>query len=143
MRIFMTTLTSQAPPVVLRRWLRSEISGRFVTVSAGNRHVTSAQAIGNFVVSSQAECRWEKPLQVVAIFASVEVWGGAKLPGMFVSVTIRAVAKLHGISRGLAFRNMALCARQGRMLALQWIGGRRVLFQSESRGLKTIDRVAI
>ncbi len=143
MRIFMATLTSQALPVILRRWLRSEISGRFVTVAAWNRHVTSAQAIGNFVVSTQAECRWEKPLQVVAIFASVEVWGGGKLPSMFVGVTICAVAKLHGIDRSFPLRNMALCARQCRMLALQWIGGRRVLFQSEGRGLKAIDRVAI
>lgn len=105
--------------------------------------MTSAQAIGNFVVSTQAECGWEKPLQVVAIFASVEVRGGGKLRGMFVGVTIYAVAKLHGIDRGFPLRNMALCARQGGMLALQRIGGCRVLFQSEGRRLKAIDRVAI
>ena len=73
---------------------------------------------------AQAECGWQKPLQIVAIFATVEVWGSGKLPGMCVGVTIGAVAKLHRIDRSFAFRNMALCALQRGMLALQWVGGR-------------------
>src|ERR1700690_1635728 len=143
MWICVTTLASQALPVVLRSWFRFEIRRLLVAVDTRNSHVTSAQTKESFVVPAQAECRWQKPLQVVAIFATVEVWGGGELPGMFVGVTIRAVTKLHRIDSGFALRNMALCALQRGMLALQRIGGRRVLFQSEGRGLEAAGRVAV
>jgi hypothetical protein len=143
MRIFMTTLASHAFPVVLRSWFRFEIRRIFVTVAAGNGRVVSTETKGIVVMSAQAESRWEKPLQVVAIFATVEAWGRGKLPGMFVGVTIRAISKLQRIHRGFALWNMALCALQRGMLSLQRVGSRRVLFQAEGRWLKTIDRVAV
>lgn len=62
---------------------------------------------------------------------------------MFVGVTIRAVTKLHRIDRGFALRNMALRALERGMFALQRVGGRSVLFQSESRGLKAVGGVAV
>jgi hypothetical protein len=77
------------------------------------------------------------------MFATVEVRRGGKLSGMWVGVTIRAVSKLHRINRGFALRNMALCALQRGMLALQRVGGRRMLFQSEGRGFKAVGGVAV
>ncbi len=139
MRVFMTTLTSQSLPVVLRRRFRFEIRGFLVTVAAWNGHVTTTQTKGSLVVAAQAECRWKEPLQVVAIFATVEMRGGGKLPGVFVGVTIGAVAKLHRIDGSFALRNMALFAAQSGMFALERVTCRRVLFQSEGRGFETID----
>ena len=143
MWICVTTLACQALPVILRSWFRFEIRRHLVAVDAWNRHVTSAQTKRKFVVSAQAECRGQKPLQVVAILTAVEVWNGGKLPGMFVGVTIRAVTKVQCVDRGFALRNMALCALQRGMLALQRVGGRRVLVQSEGRGLESVGRVAV
>jgi hypothetical protein len=143
MWICVTTLASQALPVVLRSWFRFEIRRLLVAVDARNSHVTSAQTKASFLVLAQAECRRQEPLQVVAIFATVEVWGTGKLPGMIVGVTIRAVAKLHRIDGGFALRNMALCALQRGMLALQRVGGRRVLFRPEDRGLEAAGGVAV
>jgi len=141
--ICVTTLASQVLPVVLRGWFWFEIRRLLVAVDARNSHVTSAQTKRKFVVSAQAECRGQKPLQVVALFAAVEVRGGGELPGMFVVVTIRAVTKVQCVDRGFALRNMALCALQRGMLALQRVGGRRVLVQSEGRGLEAVGRVAV
>ncbi|MFZ0198575.1 MAG: hypothetical protein WB523_20080 [Candidatus Sulfotelmatobacter sp.] len=143
MRICVTTLASQALPVVLRSWLRFEIRRLLVTVGAWNRHVTSAQTKRSFVVPAQAECGWQKPLQIVTIFATVEVWDSGKLPNMCVGVTIGAVAKLDRIDGSFAFRNMALGAPQRGMSALQWVGGRPMLFHSEGRGLKAVSGVAV
>jgi hypothetical protein len=131
MRICVATLTSQFLPVVLRRWFGLEIRRLLVAIAAWNRHVTSSQRKGGLAMSSKTKCGREKSLQIVAIFAAVEVWSGGKLPSMFVGVTIRAVAELHCIDRLFAMRNMALCALDGGMLSLQRIGGCRVFFQSE------------
>ncbi len=144
MWICVTTLASQAPPVVLRSWFWSEASGLLVTVAAWNRHVTSTQTKGNFVVPAEAECGWQKPLQIVAIFATVEMWRGGKLSGVWVGVTIGAIPKLYRVDRGLIFRYMALCALQRDMLALQRVGGRGcMLFHSEGRGLKAVNGVTV
>jgi hypothetical protein len=118
--------------VVLRSWLRFEASGLLVTVAARNRHVASAQTKWSVVVPAQAECGWQEPLKVVAIFATVEMWRAGKLSGVLVGVTIGAIPKLYRVDRGLAFRYMALCAPQRGMLALQRVGGRGcMLFHSE------------
>lgn len=56
--ICVTTLAREALPVVLRSWSWLDIRRLLVAVDAWNRHVTSAQTKGSFVVSAQAECRW-------------------------------------------------------------------------------------
>jgi hypothetical protein len=58
MWICVTTLASQALPVIPRSWFRFEIRRLLVTVAAWNRHMTSTQTKGSFVVSAQAECGW-------------------------------------------------------------------------------------
>src|SRR5208337_4102829 len=144
MWICVTTLASQAVPVVLRSWFRFEARGLLVTVAAWNRHVASAQTKWSVVVPAQAECGWQEPLDVVAIFATVEMWRGGKLTGMWVGVTIGAILKLHRVDRGLAFRYMAPCALQRGMLALQRVGGGGcMLFHSEGRGLKAVNGVTV
>lgn len=99
-RIGVTTLASLAMQVILRSWFRFETRRLLVTIAAWNRHMASSQAKLNFVVSAQAECRWQKPLEIVAMFTSAEVGRRGELPGMFVGVAIRAQLELHRINRG-------------------------------------------
>ncbi len=89
-----------------------------MTVGARDGKVASTQAEGRFVVARQGECRWPKLLQAVAIFAAVEMWRSGELSGMFIGVTVGAELKLNLVDREVAFRDVALRARQIRMLAL-------------------------
>ena len=66
-----------------------------MTVIAGNRHVTSTQPKGRFVVPAQAECGGQKAFQAVAALAGVEVRRGGKLPGVLVAVAVSTALELH------------------------------------------------
>jgi hypothetical protein len=93
-------------------------------------------------VPAQAECGWQKSLQIVAMLAAIEVWSGGKLPGMLIAVAVRAVLEFHLVDPVFAFRNVTLCTVQRGMLALQWIRGRRVLLWPELGWFEAIDGVA-
>ena len=98
MRVCVTIRASDSWPVILRRRFRFEIGGCLVTVVAWDRHMASLQIKPSVGVSAQAECGWQKPLQIVAMFTSIEVWCGGKLPGMLVGVAVRAELELHFIN---------------------------------------------
>ena len=61
---------------------------------------------------------------------------------MLVGVAVRAVEELNRVNRCPALWNMALRALQRCVLALERIGGRRMLLQPERGRPKTVDGVA-
>ena len=123
-------------------WFWFEIRGLPVAVAARNCHVAASQTKPRFVVPAQAECRWQKFLQIVAVLAAIEMWRGGELPGMLIVVAVGAVLELHLVKRIFTSGKMTLRAPQRGMLALQRICGRLVFLQTELRRLKTIDAVA-
>ena len=66
-----------------------------MTIAARNRHVTSTQPKGRFVVPAQAERGGQKAFQAVAALAGVEVWRAGKLPGVLVAVAVSTALELH------------------------------------------------
>ena len=50
---------------------------------------------------------------------------------MFIGVAVRAKLKSNLVDREASLRNVTLRARHRCMFALEWIAGRRMLFQSE------------
>ena len=122
-----TTCASQVSPVVNHRRLRLEVHRFLMSIAAGNRQMTPTQPKWRFVVPAQAECGWQKALQTMAALTGIEVRCGGKLSGVLVPVAVRAALELHLVERVFALRNMTLRALQRGMLALQRIGGRRVL----------------
>jgi hypothetical protein len=140
MRICMAIRATISRPVILRRRLRLEIARRLVAVAARNCQMASAKIERGFVVPGQAVGGRPKPLQAMAVFATVYVWCFGKLSSMFIAVAVRAKVKPYLVDRECLFRrNVALCATQRRMLALERIGGRRMLFQPERGRLEAIQ----
>lgn len=135
------TCASEVLPVI-DNCFRFEICGCLMTIAARNRHMTSAQSKRCFVVPAQAECRWQKSLQIVAMLAAIEVWRGGELPGMLIPMAVRAVLKLHLVDRGFAPRNVTLRARQCGMLTLERIRRHRVFLDSELSRFEAVDVVA-
>src|ERR1700737_2615263 len=123
-------------------WSWFEIRGLPVAVAARNCHVAASQTKRRFVVPAQAECRWQKFLQIVAVLAAIKMRRGGELPGMLIVMAVGAVLELHLVDRISPFGEMAMRTPQRGMLALQRICGRPVFLQTELRRLKTIDAVA-
>ena len=72
----------------------------------------------------------------------VQVRCGRELPLVLVLVTIQTAVELDLVQRLFSFRDVALRAHQGGMLALQRVGSGLMLFQPELCRFETIYRVA-
>ena len=91
-----------------RSWFWFKIRGLPVAVAARNCHVAARQAKRRFVVPAQAECRWQKFLQIVAVLAAIEMRRGGELPGMLIVMAVGAVLEPHLVDRISTFGEMAL-----------------------------------
>ena len=86
-----------------------------MTIGTRYRNVPSAQYKVGFFVTRERERRRFVGFQRMAAFTSIEVRSGGKLPGMPVTVAIRAALEFHFEQRVFPFWNMALAAIQSRM----------------------------
>lgn len=94
-------------------------------------------------MTGKAQCRWPKPLQVVAIFAAVQMRRFGKLSGMFIGVAVGAELKLDLVDRDdVCLWKVAPGAGYRCVLACEWIAGRGMFRQSEGGGLEPVDGVA-
>jgi hypothetical protein len=65
-----------------------------------------------------------------------------KLSRMFIDVTVRAKLKPDLVDREASRRNVTLRARHRCMFALEWIAGRRMLFQPERGRFESLHGMA-
>ena len=104
--------------------------------------MAARQHEAGLLVLRQAESGRLVGLEIVAAVTSVEVGCRGKLPRMLIGVTVRTALELDFEQGVLAFRNVALCALQARMRALQRVSAGGVLLHRERRWLPAIHRVA-
>ena len=77
----------------------------------------------------------------MALLTTVEIRGGDELRLVLVCVAVKTATELDLVQRFFAAGNVALRALQSGVLALQGIGGRRMLGQPELRRLKPVHGV--
>ena len=70
-------------------------------------------------------------MNIMTVFATVEVRSGGELLLVLVGVAIGAVSKFHRIYRFLTLWDMALRTLQQGMLAFEWVGSTGVLLSAE------------
>ena len=143
-RIEVAGSAGERGPVIKRGRTGTRFGGGLVAIVAGDRQVTSRQRKTRCFVPGNAECGRLHSLQGVAALTAIEIRRGGELPPMFIAVAVRAVLELHLVQRvfDVALRNVALRAPQRSMLALQRIGRRGVLLQSELCRLEAFNAVA-
>lgn len=130
MRIAVATGAVEVAPVIHRRF-RLELCRFFVAVGAGYRDVAAGQNEAGLLVLRQAEGGRLVGLQIVAAVTCVEVGCCGKLPRMLIGVAVHTALELDFEKGVLAFGNVALCALQPRMRALQWVSAGGVLLHRE------------
>ena len=116
-----------------RRWL--------VTFLAGHGQMRSRQHESRLFVSRQAEGGRLVAIECVALLATVQIRGGGELRLVLVCVAVKAATELDLVERFFATGNVTLPTLQSGMLALQGIGGRRMLGQPKFRRLKPVHGV--
>lgn len=142
MRILMATGAGQVLPVVNDRRFGREVRGFLVAIATWNGDVPVGEQEARFLVTRQRKRGWLVTLQIVAAVTSIEIWRGGKLTGMPIAVAIGAALEFDFEYRFLSPRNVALCALQPGMSALQRICTQGVLFHRKCRWLPAIDGMA-
>jgi len=99
------------------------------------------QSEAGLLVLRQRESRGMVTLEIVALFAAIQVGGAGELALVLVFVTVHALAELNLEERVFPLRNVAAFALHLRVLALKRVSALSVLFDSEGRGLKAVHGV--
>lgn len=123
-RIGVTQRAGAVLPVINghRFRLGGPIIGHFVTVVARHRDVASRQQEPCLLVAHKREGRRSPAYKRVAGFAAVQPRSGSELSPVLIGVAVEAFAELYFVERVSAFRDVALCAIDRRVLALERIG---------------------
>lgn len=82
-------------------------------------------------MSHQREGRWLVTIEIVATIAAIYIWRARELPSVLIAVAIGAALKFDFENSAFSFRNMTLRAFKFGMPALQGVGGRSMILQSE------------
>jgi hypothetical protein len=142
-RIVMAARASQVFKVVRRiclsGWL--QIGGVLVTVCARCGNVPASKHEARVFVACQRERRGSKTLNVVAVFAAIEVRRGRKLILMLVTMTIQTTLKLDLEQRLFPFRYVAPCALYSGVFAFERILRWGVFLNGEFGWLPFVDGV--
>ena len=89
----------------------------------------------------QAERGRPVSAEVVALLTAIQVWSAGELTPMLVLVAVHALRKFHSIERVFAFGDVALRALDLSMLLRQGVGCGRVLLNSKSGRLESLNVV--
>lgn len=132
-RVLVTARAGHVLEVVrhLRLALGGGLSLRFVTLLASHRQVRSGQYEPGLLVPRQPKRGGLVAVERVTLLAPVQIRRGRELRLVFVFVAVEAATEFDLVKRLFAARDMALRALQGGVLALQGIGGSRMLLQTE------------
>lgn len=114
---------------------------RLMAICARRCKMPASQLKTRLLVLGQCERRRPVALEVVALFATVQVGNPGKLPSMIVLVTIRAIRKLNQINGIPTLWNVTLRALDGGVLLHQGIGRRGVFLDPEGGRLESLDIV--
>lgn len=117
MRVRVATRATQALPVVDHR-RRLELTRLFVAIAARHRDVTACQDEPRLLVLRKCESGRLISVESVAALAGVEVGRSRELPGMAITVAVRAMRECDLETRLRALRDVALSAFKLCMAAL-------------------------
>jgi len=141
-RIAVTLFATEISETELRSFILSTFGiTNFVAFGASGSQVCAGELELCLLVARQSERGRRVSLDGVARFAAIQVRRCRELRFVHVVVAIETLRKLDLEARVFAGGNMALCAIDVRMLALQRIQGCRVVFYSEQRWLESIHVV--
>ncbi len=115
---------------------------RFAAFVAGYSHMPARQRESCLLVLGESHIRRLESRPRVALLASVAPWVTRKLALVRVLVAIRAERELHLVTSFFPCREVAGFALNPCVRNNQWKGGSGVVGHAESRGMKSLDRVA-
>jgi hypothetical protein len=101
--------------------VRSSAEAGFMTIRAGDGHMSPGKRVSGVLVLGNCERRAMKVLYGMAILATILVGRGGKLLIMRILMAIRARRELHFVDRVFSGRCVTLVTSHGRMFSLQRI----------------------
>ena len=141
-QINVATLAVQILPLIGNLGSRQRSIGEFVAIGARCRQVPAVQRKSNLFVAGEGKRRWNKTVQVMALFAAVQIRRAGELGIVIVLVAIRALREFDLVQRLPALGNMTFATLERCVLARERIGRLLMRLRVKQRWLPAVDGVA-